>query len=267
MNGTAARYILPVIGSTFFLLGAFIVLYDTVIHGGKPDFPVIGIGVTCCILGVGCISPTTGRMIANMLIAVRKGEPIPEVQSPDPVDLDKIVQGHKEIIGATTCALSPDTWYTRLRPVLHQVVQYTSPTYYLDANYHIVDWNIAFDLVFSRITNVLRGKHVNWLIAQLLNTEEVFSHAKLFSAGSIPLVDLEPLYYMSGNYGNVRMLKIAVQLHDKKGEYRGWAVTLMIQEIPWDRFEKDLKERLNENKLWSVYAGSYDAVLTLMWLH
>lgn len=262
MNDTTVRYVLLVFGGILFVLGVAIALSGTQFFANESSVVTIVSGVTCCILGVGCISPTAARTMANLFTAIRKGETVPEMPPPDPAVIHGIAEEHAEIIGAAKPPPPPDEWYTRLRPVLHQVAQYTSPTYYLDVNYHIVDWNIAFELVFSRITNVLRGKHVNWFIAQLANAEDVFAHAAQFSAGSIPLVDLESLDYMTGDYGKARMLKVAVQLHNESGEYRGWAVMLMLQDIAWDRFEKDLKERLDENKLWSAYAGSYDAVLT-----
>ena len=267
-NDKAVRYVLPVMGGIFFFLGVAIAVKGANLFGEDPNLGIIVTGVACCISGVGCIHPDTAQKLVKLFRLTRNEEstptppPVPELDTEELENIAQKVERHGEIIGAVAEAPPPDEWYTRLRPVLHQVAQYTSPTYYLDVNYHIVDWNIAFELVFSRITNVLRGKHVNWLIAQLANAEEVFAHAQQFSVDSIPLVDTEQLDYKSRRYGNVQMLKVAFQLHDEAGEYRGWAVTLMIENIAWDHFENDLRERLNENKLWSVYAGSYDAVLT-----
>ena len=78
-------------------------------------------------------------------------------------------------------APSVGVWYQEIRPVLHQAIQYTVPTYYLDVNLMIVDWNIAFDLVFSRLGATLRNKHVKYFIAELQNFDEVMGHAQEFT--------------------------------------------------------------------------------------
>jgi ubiquinone/menaquinone biosynthesis C-methylase UbiE len=160
---------------------------------------------------------------------------------------------------------SVGVWYEEIRPVLHQAIQYTVPTYYLDVNLMVVDWNIAFDLVFSRLGAILRGKHVKWFIAELQNFDEVMDHAQKFTRqvleGRIPFVDVEPLQYSSEKYGPVSFLKVAAQLHDADGRPRGWSVSLIIHEIDWESFEKDLLEETRKDKLWSVYAASYDRVL------
>jgi ubiquinone/menaquinone biosynthesis C-methylase UbiE len=170
-----------------------------------------------------------------------------------------------EIIGEEKPAPSVGVWYQEIRPVLHQAIQYTVPTYYLDVNLMIVDWNLAFDLVFSKLGSALRNKHVKYFIAELQNFDEVMGHAQGFTRnvlnGRIPFVDVEPLRYASEKYGEVRFLKVAAQLHDSDGRPRGWSVSLMICDIDWEPFEKDLLEEASKDKLWSVYSGSYDRVL------
>jgi ubiquinone/menaquinone biosynthesis C-methylase UbiE len=156
-------------------------------------------------------------------------------------------------------------WYKAIRPVLHEAIQYTVPTYYLDANLMIVDWNIAFGLVFSKLGSTLRDKHVKYFIAELQNFDEVMEHAQKFTQqvynGRIPFVDAELLRYASENYGEVGFLKMAAQLHDADGRQRGWSVSLIIRDIDWVPFEKDLLEEARKDKLWSVYSASYDRVL------
>ncbi len=170
-----------------------------------------------------------------------------------------------EIVGEEAPAPSADMWYQELRPVLHQAIHYTVPTYYLDANLRVIDWNLAFELVFSRLTGKLRGKHVKLFIAQLSNFDEVIAHAQKFSRqvykGQIPFVDVEPLRYGSEMYGEVSFSKVAVQLHDAEGRPRGWSVSLMIREINWEAFQTDLLDVARRDKLWGVYSASYDRVL------
>jgi ubiquinone/menaquinone biosynthesis C-methylase UbiE len=138
------------------------------------------------------------------------------------------------------------------------------PTYFLDENLKVIDWNVAFELIFADIVGSLRYQHVNWLIVKLDNRDEVFDHARRFTEdvrrGNLPLIDFEPLRYRS-KYGPVLFEKVASQLHDGRGKMCGWAVALIIREIKWVNFLQDLRERLWQDKLWGVYAHSYDAVL------
>jgi ubiquinone/menaquinone biosynthesis C-methylase UbiE len=156
-------------------------------------------------------------------------------------------------------------WYKEIRPVLHEAIQYTVPTYYLDANLMIVDWNLAFGLVFSKLGSTLRDKHVKYFIAELQNFDEVMDHAQQFTQQvnnkSIPFVDTEPIEYSSENYGTVNFLKVATQMHDAEGRQRGWSVSLMIRNIDWKEFERDLSQAAGKDKLWSVYSSCYDRVL------
>ena len=172
------------------------------------------------------------------------------------------VIGWEEAKGAPP---APDEWSRVLRPLLHQVSYYTAPTYYLNVKLQVIDWNTAFEVVFADRVGGLRDKHVNYFIAELANCQQVFEHAREFTAkvhrGELPLVDTEELVYQSAKYGRVTFLKVAVQLHDAAGQLHGWAVTLLIREIDWGPFQRDLAESLRLDKMWSLYSASYDRVL------
>lgn len=159
-----------------------------------------------------------------------------------------------------------DVWQQDMRPYLHQAAHYSIPTYFLDMNLNVVDWNIAFDVVFNELTSTLRGKHVNWFIARMANFNDVFDHAKAFTREvienkALPYVDLEPIDYFSPEYRLVRTVKVATQLTDSHGEGRGWSVALIPKQIDWEKFEPRLKQRIHDDKMWSVYSASYDRVL------
>ena len=143
---------------------------------------------------------------------------------------------------------------------------YSTPTYYLDTKLDVIDWNIAFELIFDSMTGKIRGKHVNWLIARLENHSEVFDHAKAFTenyhrTGVFPFVDVEPLKYESHRYGNVRLTKVATQLHDAEGQFKGWSIALLVDEIE-DRalFNEDLQERIGSEDVERLF-GLVDRVL------
>jgi ubiquinone/menaquinone biosynthesis C-methylase UbiE len=191
-----------------------------------------------------------------------------EIAPGPPVDSEVVeqrLQASPQIAGEVAPPPPADVWEEDLRPVLHQANHFTVPTYYLDMNLRLIDWNLAFELVFSRCAGMLRGKHVKFFIAQLENFDEVIAHAQQFTRkvfkGNVPFVDIEPLRYVSEKYGRVSFVKVAVQLHDPEGRPRGWSVGLMIREINWDAFQNDLLELAQSDKLWSVYSAAYDHIL------
>lgn len=159
-----------------------------------------------------------------------------------------------------------DLWFDQMQPVLHQVAHYSVPTYYLDQKLNVMDWNLAFEMAYGDVLHVIRGKHVVEFIARLANHDEVFAHAREFSQNvtdkkAFPYVDLEPIDYVSPAFGLIRSLKVATQLSDLDGTARGWAVALWPRQIDWAAFQPMLHERINADKMWSVYSASYDRVL------
>jgi ubiquinone/menaquinone biosynthesis C-methylase UbiE len=129
----------------------------------------------------------------------------------------------------------------------------------------LIDWNLAFELIFSRSLARIYGRHVKHFIVELANYDEVIAHAQEFTKkvikGKIPFVDVEPLRYGSERYGEVSFIKVATQLHDPNGHPRGWSVSLLVRDIDWEAFQRDLLEEARKDKLWSVYSASYDRVL------
>ncbi len=162
--------------------------------------------------------------------------------------------------------LQHGAWYVDLLPLLDQAVHFTTPTYYLDNDLRILDWNIAFELIFGHVARKLRGHHVKGLIARLDNFDQVIEHADKFTQkvarDHIPYVDTEPIRFRTARYGTASCTKLATQMHDADGNARGWAVALLIREIEWEGFLRELCEECQKEKLWSVYAASYDRVLS-----
>ena len=153
----------------------------------------------------------------------------------------------------------------QLRSVIYQAPRYSTPTYFLDPHLAVVQWNVAFELIFRPILSAIRRRHVNYFIVELANQNEVFDHAREFTErvkeGQLPLVDLEPLVYESPDYGRVEFVKIATQLTDRDANLKAWSVALLLKKIDWKLYLRDLEERLREDRLWGLYAVSYDAVL------
>jgi SAM-dependent methyltransferase len=189
----------------------------------------------------------------------------PPSDAPDSIRL-RVQVLNAQIYGAQSKPPNLDRWYQDIHPTLHQAVFYTVPTYFLDRDLYVLDYNVAFEMIFSRAAKYLRGRHVNWFIAQLRNHDQVQKHGRQFTErvtheNTFPLIDLEPIVYDSPDFGPVSFTKIASQLNDRDGRLQGWAVALMLKQIAWEPFEARLGEKLRLDKLWSVYASSYDRIL------
>ena len=180
-----------------------------------------------------------------------------------------LIEQHRElVIDAEKPRLSRDDLsrqLQQLRLVLNQAPRYSTPTYFLDKHLSIIQWNVAFELIFKPILPKIRRQHVNHFIAELANRDAVFDHARAFTeqvrAGELPLADLEPLVYNSETYGMVEFEKVATQLTDADANLKAWAVALFLRKIDWDMYAPDLQKRLRNDKLWGIYAVSYDAIL------
>jgi SAM-dependent methyltransferase len=176
-------------------------------------------------------------------------------------------QRHQDVYGARADAPSVNVWYENIRPQLHHAANYGCPTYFLDGDLHIVDWNVSFHTLFRPILSEIYYRHVNHFIAAMTNAEEVFRHARDFTrrveeTDELPLVDTEPITFHSDRYGDVSLLKVACKLHDPDGNYRGWSVRLDVRDINWILYTRDLEEALRRAALWNLYAGAYDSILT-----
>jgi SAM-dependent methyltransferase len=190
--------------------------------------------------------------------------PLPEMEKKNLIDINKA-----SVVGAEAPPLNNDTLareLQQLRLVLHQAQRYSTPTYYLDTHLSIIHWNVAFELIFQPILANIRRRHVNYFIAELANHDEVFDHARDFTEkvkdGQLPLVDIEHLVYSSASYGMVEFEKVATQLTDPDAHLKAWSVALFLKQIDWDMYRSDLFRRLRNDKLWSLYAVSYDIVLS-----
>ncbi len=209
--------------------------------------------------------------IRRMGLRARIAPPrLPATPPVEPAQLESqvttLVDQNQQIIGSESGPPTLDTWYNTICPVLPQSTYYSTPAYYLDVNLNIIDWNVAFELIFQAIAPRLRYQHVNQLIARLINYDEVFQHGRQFSnrvhQGEMPFCDTEVLQYCSERFGDVEMLKVATQLHDSVGTLRAWAVHLYPRHLDWELFQKDIENRISEDKLWSIYASSYDRILS-----
>ncbi len=141
------------------------------------------------------------------------------------------------------------------------------PTYLLDSNYRILDWNDAFALVFDRTMEGRRGMNVLEWTFFLDTFEEVLDHgAGVFGdPHSLPAIDIETIRYTSRRYGKISAVKRAYRVPDDRGDCAGWLVCLepdFADRANAKQFLMELVTTRQRNLMWSEYAMSYDMVLT-----
>ncbi len=143
------------------------------------------------------------------------------------------------------------------------VLDLVGPTYLLDANFHFLDWNAAFDEIVAMPLRLLRGTHAENFVIELENSHEVIPKSKdVFQEDQTPLVHSEILSLRTERHGLIEFRKMATQIAETSEHGLVWCVTLNIEradesELLWD----DVQQRLREEANWSRYAVCYDQLL------
>jgi len=247
------------------VLAVIAILEPMAVKASQDHWPLIAMMV---LLGIVILSVT---FIATYQSLLKKRESTVLEPVNESTDSDKIqlIRDHEDVIDAATPPLSHDdltAQLQQLRAVIHQAQRYSTPTYYLDTHLSVIHWNVAFDIIFKPILHKIRRKHVNYFIAELANHAAVFDHAREFTnnvrQGQLPLIDVEPLVYESKLYGSVEFEKVASQLTDPEGNLKAWSVALLLKKIDWEMYRPELLQRLRDDKLWGIYAVSYDTILS-----
>ncbi|MDA1052312.1 MAG: class I SAM-dependent methyltransferase [Planctomycetota bacterium] len=140
------------------------------------------------------------------------------------------------------------------------------PSYLLDKNYRIVDWNTAFSLAYDRTMEGRRGQSILEWVYFLDNYEQSLTQAAKDFAdpNNLPKLHIETIEYTSPRYGPVTAAKRAYQIPKDNGEMLGWLVTLEVKFTDLATalgYKRDLFETLRSDMTWSEYALSYDSVL------
>ena len=137
------------------------------------------------------------------------------------------------------------------------------PSYVLDKHYHFLDWNQSFDALIAEPAGLIRGTHAESFILKLNNRQAVIERSrKLFNFGKMPLVDIEPLEFMSPKYGLIKFQKIASQVPGNDGRTIAWSVNLNVTSAEkYEQLWDDMQEQLSTHIGWSKYAKSYDKML------
>src|SRR5262249_25484779 len=119
-----------------------------------------------------------------------------------------------------------------------------APTYVLDTNYRIIDWNPAFYTLFAEPLALRRGMHATTFVGRLENAQEVMSRSlEVFAPGKNPLTDTELLLIPHPRYGTICTRKLAAQLFDGAGNKVAWVVNFDI--LSWEHGELPLFEEMS----------------------
>jgi len=256
---TVKKYVWPLIGICLVAFGCFLI-FDKGTGDYFIHFVFVGVGLLM-------VSFDQARLVADYTMSVFKQIKTPvkdgQSSSEDPSAVSEVVS--QGVLNEDAPPPDADEWNRLLRPVLYQASHYSVPTYYLNRKLQMIDWNVAFELVFRDILGKIRNKHVNYFIMEMRNKDQSLDHAREFTKkvrdGYLALVDVEPMTFRTERYGTVTFVKVAALLSDAKGDAQGWSVALMPRDIEWGPFTRDLFEKIREDKLWSVYSASYDRIL------
>ena len=138
------------------------------------------------------------------------------------------------------------------------------PSYLMDHEFFILDWNPAFEMVFPTET-IYRRQHVKDFVDCLANKNEVIARGIKYQTKKIePSFDLETLLYKSPKYGSMTFTKQASKVDglDDDGE-SGWIVALNVTHVEHlTEYNEDLKTVNERNSLTTAYARPYNRIIT-----
>ena len=136
------------------------------------------------------------------------------------------------------------------------------PSYILDSNYYLLDWNPAFELTFPT-DKFARGEPVTHFLKCLTNYNEVLDRGKEFLE-RVPLYHVEQFVYTSPVYGGMRFTKLTSPVTDQEtGDFMGWNLALNVDAVEKLREYAEDRHRATElDALISHYASSYDRIMS-----
>ncbi|MHC4703566.1 MAG: hypothetical protein ACYTFQ_23635, partial [Planctomycetota bacterium] len=218
-----------VIFAVFFVLGiafciAFLVMCCYKVGAAKDLWPVVAAGLLCLIVPAvpHLASSLEGVGIGNLSVKFRNSLP-PDYEVTQrtrirrktmDMRLERERRAHAEKVqvpGADAPQFDAVSSLPSLEllPGMDPMV----PTYVLDKDYRIVDWNDAFSLAFDHTIEGRRGESILEWVYFLDNYEQVLEHgSKAFAdPQNLPFLDEEEIEYTSDFYGKITAKKLAIQ--------------------------------------------------------
>jgi len=141
------------------------------------------------------------------------------------------------------------------------------PSYLLDEDWFLLDWNAAFDLVFP--THLFhRGEYVAKFAQYLGSPEDVFAHGeeleeKLKTSKS-DVFDMENLNYYSKPFGRMDFKKMSSPVTDRdSGDIIGHNVVLNVSYVERSGlYEKEVRKAAERVALRNRFATAFDHIMS-----
>lgn len=140
------------------------------------------------------------------------------------------------------------------------------PVLRLDKNFHVLDWNEAFGLIFDNSLEGYRGTPLfaKW-VHYLDNNREVLRdwNLNLRDLSKAPQYWQRSIKFRSGRYGEIEASMRMYQVHGPEETIESWFCVFDVANKGHfaSRFHRDLIAHVRNDLLWTEYALSYDPVL------
>ena len=154
---------------------------------------------------------------------------------------------------------SDNAFETKLR-IREKLFHPNVPSYVLNQNYYLLDWNPAFEITFPT-DRFYRGQSVREFLNCLDNYDEILVKGQAF-LNNPPLYHVEPFIYVSPLYGRMAFTKITSPVTDEKtGEVVGWNLVLNVDSVEKSELYAEHRKYATElDALITKYASAYDEI-------
>ncbi len=138
------------------------------------------------------------------------------------------------------------------------------PGFVLSNDQKIIDWNIAFDMVFGEAEGMKRGMNVGEWYKLIDNFRRLPNREmKLQGEALLPITDRERVVFISPAYGRMVFMKLMSPVLDRiTGRVIGWNVALNINSVH-DRvkFFEDLYSKIDDQSRHARYIAGAEQLL------
>jgi SAM-dependent methyltransferase len=180
---------------------------------------------------------------------------INDVMPTTTVERERIIE---PLIGRVRLA-SDNAFETKLR-IRAKLFHPNVPSYILNQNYYLLDWNPAFEITFPT-HRFYRGQSVREFLTCLDNYDEILVKGQTF-LNNPPLYHVEPFIYISPLYGRMAFTKITSPVTDEKtGEVVGWNLVLNVDSVENSELYAEHRKYATElDALITKYSLAYDQI-------
>lgn len=138
------------------------------------------------------------------------------------------------------------------------------PGFVLSNDQKIIDWNIAFEMVFGRCEGMKRGMEVGEWYKLIDNFRRLPNReAKLQGDALLPITDRERVVFLSPLYGRMVFMKLMSPVLDRiSGRVIGWNVALNINSVHERvKFFEDLHHQIDDQSRHARYIAGAEQLL------